>query len=70
LPLSAFLRLPGDISSEWNGSFKGMPALEETYVYMITLILAGEEQQIYKGTIILCDDESHTFLIQLLLSST
>lgn len=45
--------LPGDISSGWNGSFKGMPALEGTYVYMITLILAGREQQIYKGTIIL-----------------
>jgi len=45
--------LPGDISSGWYGYFKGMPSLEGTYVYMITLTLAGGEQQIYKGTVIL-----------------
>ena len=45
--------LPGDVSSGWNGSFRAMPSLVGNYVYMITLTLAGGEQQIFNGTVLL-----------------
>jgi gliding motility-associated-like protein len=45
--------LPGDAAFGWNGSFRGMPALVGNYVYLITVTLAGGEQQIYNGTVLL-----------------
>jgi gliding motility-associated-like protein len=45
--------VPGDPSFGWNGYFKGMPAAAGTYVYTFSVTLAGGEQQIYKGTVIL-----------------
>jgi gliding motility-associated-like protein len=45
--------MPGDPSFGWNGYFNGAPAAAGIYVYTFSVTLAGGEQQVYKGTIIL-----------------
>ena len=44
---------PGDPSYGWNGTYKGAPCMSGTYVYSITVVLAGGRQQVFKGVVIL-----------------
>jgi gliding motility-associated-like protein len=45
--------LPGDPGFGWNGNYKGLPAPAGAYVYIITIKLADNTTQIYKGTVVL-----------------
>jgi hypothetical protein len=44
---------PGDRAHAWNGTFHGTPAPAGTYVYVVTMKLAGGNRQVYKGTVML-----------------
>ena len=43
----------GDPSYGWNGTYKGAPEMPGTYVYSITVVLAGGKQQVFKGVVLL-----------------
>ena len=37
----------------WNGSYRGMAVIPETYIYTVTLLLADKSSQVFQGTVIL-----------------
>lgn len=37
----------------WNGSYKGVAVIPETYIYTVTLLLADKSSQVFNGTVIL-----------------
>ena len=43
----------GDPAFGWNGTYKGNEVPPGTYVYVLTMSLAGGTAEIYKGTVIL-----------------
>ena len=45
--------LPGDSQNGWSGNYKGVPAENGSYAYIITIKLANGSTSIYKGTVIL-----------------
>ncbi len=44
---------PGDPAFGWNGSYKGMKLVPETYIYAVTILLADKSSQVFQGTVIL-----------------
>jgi gliding motility-associated-like protein len=43
--------LPNDYATGWNGTYKGLPAPEGTYVYVIVVQLVTGETETYNGNI-------------------
>ena len=37
----------------WNGSYRGRTVIPETYIYVVTLLLADKSSQVFRGTVIL-----------------
>jgi gliding motility-associated-like protein len=37
----------------WNGSYRGVAVIPETYIYTVTLLLADKSSQVFQGTVIL-----------------
>ncbi len=44
---------PGDPAFGWNGSYKGIAVVPETYIYTVTILLADKSSQVFQGTVIL-----------------
>jgi gliding motility-associated-like protein len=45
--------MPGDPASGWDGNFMGVPSPVGAYVYIITVQLADNTSQVFKGTVVL-----------------